>query len=241
MNASGLCKCGCGATTKIATMNNTKQGWVKGEPIDHIRGHKSRNTKFFSMEDRTKRCATCLVWKSFDDFSRVQKRSSSGKHGRQANCSTCSVVVCQKWAEKNPGRRKEINQESIARDPERHARVRKTRGARPDVRASKNAMQKRYREANPDKIRLWNRLRRISQSAAGKVGVAEVRFLMEKQKGRCAICEVRLAKYHIDHIQPLSKGGDNARQNLQLLCPPCNLSKSDRLPIKHMQSIGRLL
>lgn len=35
------------------------------------------------------------------------------------------------------------------------------------------------------------------------------------------------ATLHVDHIRPLSKGGTNARENLQALCAPCNLGKSD--------------
>lgn len=39
MNPSGLCKCGCGMTTMIATNSDTKRGWVKGQPKDYLHGH----------------------------------------------------------------------------------------------------------------------------------------------------------------------------------------------------------
>ena len=35
------------------------------------------------------------------------------------------------------------------------------------------------------------------------------------------------AAYHIDHIVPVRRGGDNTRDNLQLLCRSCNTSKKD--------------
>lgn len=41
--------------------------------------------------------------------------------------------------------------------------------------------------------------------------------------------------------KPLARGGTNQRTNLQLLCPPCNLSKSAKDPIDFMQSRGFLL
>lgn len=38
----GFCQCGCGESTKLATQNSKKYGWVKGEPIRYVHGHASR-------------------------------------------------------------------------------------------------------------------------------------------------------------------------------------------------------
>lgn len=35
----GICRCGCGGKTKIATKTSTRNGWVKGEPLAYLRGH----------------------------------------------------------------------------------------------------------------------------------------------------------------------------------------------------------
>lgn len=43
----------------------------------------------------------------------------------------------------------------------------------------------------------------------------------------CARCGNTDGDLQIDHIHPISKGGGNDLVNLQLLCPPCNLAKSD--------------
>ena len=41
-----------------------------------------------------------------------------------------------------------------------------------------------------------------------------------------------VAVAHIDHIQPLSKGGADSIENYQALCPSCNLHKSAKIPTK---------
>lgn len=35
-------------------------------------------------------------------------------------------------------------------------------------------------------------------------------------------------QWHIDHVKPLSKGGDYSNENLVPACPNCNMKKSDR-------------
>jgi hypothetical protein len=35
----GLCKCGCGNKTRMASKTMTKRGWIKGKPIDYLKGH----------------------------------------------------------------------------------------------------------------------------------------------------------------------------------------------------------
>lgn len=43
----------------------------------------------------------------------------------------------------------------------------------------------------------------------------------------CIKCGHTGSDLQLDHIKPVSKGGINALDNLQLLCPSCNLAKSD--------------
>ncbi|MCE2500620.1 MAG: HNH endonuclease [Dehalococcoidia bacterium] len=46
---------------------------------------------------------------------------------------------------------------------------------------------------------------------------------------------------HIDHKIPVNQGGTNDRGNLQLLCAPCNLRKSDRNDVEFRHRYRSLL
>lgn len=41
----------------------------------------------------------------------------------------------------------------------------------------------------------------------------------------CAYCGSTEGPFHVDHINPLSRGGDNDLSNLCVACAPCNMSK----------------
>lgn len=108
---------------------------------------------------------------------------------------------------------------------------------------------RRYRERNPELIRsFWENRRARKVSAEGSFGKEDVDRMLESQKRKCASCYERLAKkedgqliYHIDHIQPLAKGGTNWPYNLQILCPSCNMRKSDKHPLDWAKENGKLL
>ena len=51
-----------------------------------------------------------------------------------------------------------------------------------------------------------------------------------KSKGVCVACGARAmeVRMHVDHIVPISRGGKNEIDNLQMLCYRCNTQKRDR-------------
>jgi 5-methylcytosine-specific restriction endonuclease McrA len=55
--------------------------------------------------------------------------------------------------------------------------------------------------------------------------------ILRRDGNRCVMCGASArdgAKLHIDHIQPVSRGGKTVPGNLQTLCSRCNLGKSNR-------------
>jgi 5-methylcytosine-specific restriction endonuclease McrA len=92
------------------------------------------------------------------------------------------------------------------------------------------------------RLRLADRAKKARRRAmGGKFTQADVAARFDAQRGRCAACRARLKSYHIDHITPLAKGGANIPANIQLLCPPCNMSKGATDPVDFMKSRGFLI
>lgn len=81
--------------------------------------------------------------------------------------------------------------------------------------------------------------RRRSQIAASETHFsrADVVSKFDSQGGLCVYCGVDLmvSKYHIDHINPLIRGGSNRPDNIQLLCPTCNVSKGKKTHEEYLQ------
>lgn len=114
-------------------------------------------------------------------------------------------------------------------------------------RAASTERVRRFREENPEAVAAWTnqRMARV-RGAAGSSTEADIKHIYLTQKGKCATCKKSIApkqgrrQYHIDHIMPISKGGSNYPDNLQLLCPRCNLSKNDAHPDEWAKRNGLL-
>ncbi len=90
------------------------------------------------------------------------------------------------------------------------------------------AEYKRHWQAqNPDKRRAKDQRRRGRKvEAGGTFTDADIQRIYNRQEGLCAYCHAPLnGVYHIDHIQPLSRGGSNWPENLACACAYCNQSK----------------
>lgn len=126
------------------------------------------------------------------------------------------------------------NQEKVAA---RKAKYRMENADHEKERAAK------WQKAHPENYRAAGHRRRVlKQMVGGSFSAADIRTMMKHQKGKCAVCRANISKsYHIDHIMPLALGGSNGTNNIQLLCPFCNMSKHDKHPVDFMQSGGFLL
>lgn len=117
---------------------------------------------------------------------------------------------------------------AYARDPERHIAAVQRYQCR--NREQYLDQQRRYRQANPEKLRAKNSRRRATLAS-----VVAIPFTAEQLAqrwayygNRCWICGETADS--TDHIKPIAKGGAHMLANLRPICTPCNSRKRDQWP-----------
>jgi 5-methylcytosine-specific restriction endonuclease McrA len=103
---------------------------------------------------------------------------------------------------------------------------------------------RKWRKENIDSLRVHRRNRKLRvKNAEGTHGVKDIKRILKLQKRTCAACYTKFKgdDYHVDHIVPLALGGSNWASNIQMLCPPCNMSKGAKAPEVFYAERGFLL
>lgn len=93
-------------------------------------------------------------------------------------------------------------------------------------------IQLRHFETVIDVLNQSVTLPQIIENRSRKISEAKRLRILRRDNFTCQKCGFHTddkSKLHIDHILPFSKGGDNSDKNLQVLCPECNLAKSDKV------------
>lgn len=122
----------------------------------------------------------------------------------------------REWRKNNPDKVKQHKRNDAKRNPE-SAQIRRDR----------------WIKKHPAIVRFYANVRRERfMGAEGTFTDEDIHQIYEEQNGKCAYCGISIYfdiphDVHIDHIQPLSRGGSNWPSNLALACADCNHSKSN--------------
>lgn len=171
-------------------------------------------------ESTLKTCKNCLQEK---DLTEYYKRKGT-KDGRYGVCKVCAKEYqaekrradpekyrkqCADWYENNKEYAKEMARKWLADNKDRRAAYVRANSEKAAAHTAKRrAMYKHGVEAMPDEE------------------LEEVQYLYWLAKDLGVITG---EKYHVDHIIPLSKGGEHRLHNLQILPAEVNLRKSDKI------------
>jgi 5-methylcytosine-specific restriction endonuclease McrA len=88
-----------------------------------------------------------------------------------------------------------------------------------------------------ERYRIVNRLngRHTCRALAAQVEVVDATThqlirIFAKQKRRCCYCNCLVERLTLEHIKPISKGGNHTAKNIAFACVTCNKRKADLDP-----------
>lgn len=205
-------------------------------------------------ESNSKICSRCKKLKPFNCFH----KSSKSLSGFRVDCKECRAKDGAKYylensekiktntkiyRLKNPEKCKEMNKKYFAENPEKKVHYsKKYRLANKDKLSANNKKYhlnnkerryisgKQWRKNNPDRCRNYRISRRAQKLANGiyKVSIKEIQKLYQSPCIYCGSSNL----IEIDHVIPISRGGQHSIGNLVPACKKCNRNKSNKLIVE---------
>jgi len=106
-------------------------------------------------------------------------------------------------------------------------------------REERRLYQRAYHKAHPEVVHASYQRRRAQQSQAGKNTLTSTqwRSIKEHYRYTCVYCGRRMKRLTMDHILPLSKGGEHTFTNIVPACKACNRKKYTGPPLIPVQPL----
>lgn len=173
-----------------------------------------------------KQCTKC---KEFKDFSEFNKRAASKKDGLHYWCKKCAEESRKVYRKTEKGKN----------DRKKESKKYRTENSE-KVKENNNRNNKKWRQTPKGKEQTYRtNVKRRSYEFKVDFTFHQRRGIIERDNWTCQICHKKVHdekvncyspdKAHIDHIIPISKGGNSEPSNLRLLCASCNLKKADKV------------
>lgn len=106
-----------------------------------------------------------------------------------------------------------------------------------------NAVKKKWRADNKELVRSIRRSYKARRRSWSKDGdsTSVIGEWESKARKTCYWCGIQCkTEYHVDHYEPLARGGKHEIANLVIACPTCNLKKNASDPYEFAAQSGRL-
>ncbi len=221
----------------------TKCGKIK--PLEEFHRHR------LTHDGRRQPCAECRSTKSVEQRKRDQIRvkgiqicSICGKTSEEVSftkgtrrCKSCNSTYLEKYYKRNRNIIITRANKWIKDNPEKSAQHRRTsykRHRKRILEAGKKwreenkdrmaKLKKEWRHKNPIRFKAYAHKRREAIKAPLSGDDVQRMFVLYPF---CLACSAE-KDLEIDHIVPLSRGGTNEFENLQVLCGHCNRSKGQK-------------
>jgi 5-methylcytosine-specific restriction endonuclease McrA len=188
---------------------------------------------------KTKACQLC--GKEYHPTDSMQKYCTECGPVARAEKARASVARWQnmnpekvrassvRWHKANPEKVRVSTAERRKAHPEKH-RASNAKWAKANPEKAKVGTAK-WQKENPEKKAVWGSKRRAAKYANTPINElltsSEWLAILAEAGGHCAYCG-KEAKLTLDHVIPLSKGGQHSAPNVVPACARCNSSKGSK-------------
>ena len=173
----------------------------------------------------TKKCRKCNEVLPVSEFY----KNSKSKDGLACYCKKCCVKRSTEYYHAHREERLEYGNKYFENRREEHRKYTREYHAKNKERINAKERERIKTPEGREKSREHAAMRRARRKNA-RVGTMPNRYraiIRKNQNNLCYYCGCDLSKTgeHLDHKQPLSRGGEHSMENIVLSCPACNMSK----------------
>jgi 5-methylcytosine-specific restriction endonuclease McrA len=190
-----------------------------------------------------KKCKTCLKYLGKPNFGKNKNQAD----GLTYQCRTCVSIVARRRREENPERIAEIQHKSylkhrakrLAEQKAYHQKNQETILAKSRERAKTDHARLLRKQADdarfatrPDAVQARADRQAVRRARKADLFVEDVSRLevWNRDNGICRLCGLRADEqdWHLEHLTPLSRGGEHSYANAAVSHPTCNRSKGSK-------------
>lgn len=219
-----------------------------------------------SMKARTefpilteKKCCDCGKIKLIDNFYRAKAR----KDGYTENCIECRERRRKDHEKTDPDVYKKrwgryySQPENIEKNKKR---MKKYREKHPEeIKENSHKAYEKHKDYYRTYSKAWYKtekglalvkkkhaVRRLRCAGENQITAAQIRELEQENREKygvltCVYCVAPIkGSYHLEHRIPLSRGGENTKENATISCPTCNVRKHKKTDVEFMAEMGAI-
>ena len=164
-------------------------------------------------------------------IERANERARSERERDPESVRTQTRERMARWRAEHPDKARELSREHYEANASARREQARRRYASDPERFREQSRQ--WRKANPGQMNDQRRRRRAMQKGAAVVETIKLDVLFERDGRRCHLCRKKMLRKHasVDHLIPLSQGGDHSWVNVALAHHSCNARRgAGRVP-----------
>ncbi len=192
---------------------------------------------------KTRTCRKCYRLLLFGSYYVAATKANSRRRSRV--CKSCHIAITGKACRDNPeiySRRLRLWRQAhpwIVKETRRKWRARNS--DRESQRTRQWKMDNPIAATVSARVSGHKRRTEVTLTSDGSITLESLLYELEKQNWKCAVtgADLHIVGFHLDHIWPLSRGGEHILPNVHFVAPLTNMQKHANIPWEFCYAIPR--